>query len=64
MQSVVLMHSDTLTIWAGEGSNLLAVHSTKDVFVPIDGIQERNFAPVALVERLTIVQYLVFNGCE
>ena len=49
MKSSVLMDSDALTVWAGEGSNLLAVHSTKDVFVPIDGIQERNFASVTLV---------------
>tara|TARA_R100001509_G_C4809625_1_gene195977 strand:+ start:95 stop:385 length:291 start_codon:yes stop_codon:yes gene_type:complete len=49
MQSVVLCDSDTLTTWAGEGSNLLAGHGSEDIFVPVDRIQERNFASVTLV---------------
>ena len=49
MQSVVLCDSDTLTAWAGEGSNLLAAYGAEDILVPVDRIQERNFASVTLV---------------
>ena len=52
MQTIVLMDSDTFTVWAGEGFDLYAVDSTQYVFVPIDGIQERNFAPVALRRKI------------
>ena len=49
MKSSVLMDSDALTVWAGEGSHLLEVHGSEDVLVPVDRIQERNFASVTLV---------------
>ena len=49
VKSVVLCDSDTLAAWASEGSDLLAVHGSEDVLVPVDRIQERNFASVTLV---------------
>jgi hypothetical protein len=49
VKSGVLMDGDTLTVWTGEGFNLLAVHGAEDVLVPVDRIQERNFASVTLV---------------
>ena len=49
VKSVVLCDSDTLTAWASEGSNLLTVHGSEDVFVPVDRIQERNLATITLV---------------
>ena len=52
VQTIVLMDSDTLTAGAGEGSNLLAAYGAEDILVPIDRIQERNFAPIALVRKI------------
>ena len=49
VKSVVLCDSDTLAAWTGEGSNLLTVHGSEDVLVPVDRIQERNLATITLV---------------
>tara|TARA_B100001059_G_scaffold210601_2_gene224360 strand:- start:1063 stop:1359 length:297 start_codon:yes stop_codon:yes gene_type:complete len=49
VKSVILCDSDTLAAWTGEGSNLLTVHGSEDVLVPVDRIQERNLATITLV---------------
>ena len=49
MKSSVLMDGDTFTVWSGEGFDLDTVHGAEDVLVPVDRIQERNFASVTLV---------------
>ena len=43
------MDGDTFTVWSGEGFDLDTVHVAEDVLVPVDRIQERNFASVTLV---------------
>ena len=52
VQTIVLMDSDTLTGRAGEGLDFYAVDSTQYVFVPIDGIQERNLASITLSRKI------------
>jgi len=49
VKSSVLMDGDTFTVWSGEGFDLNTVHGAEDVLVPVDRIQERNFASVTLV---------------
>jgi hypothetical protein len=49
VKSSVLMDSDTLTVWSGEGFDLDTVHGAEDVLVPVDRIQERNLATITLV---------------
>ena len=43
------MDGDTLAGRSGEGFDLDTVHGAEDVLVPVDRIQERNFASVTLV---------------
>jgi hypothetical protein len=49
VKSSVLMDGDAFTVWSSEGFDLNTVHGAEDVLVPVDRIQERNFASVTLV---------------
>ena len=49
VKSSILMDSDALAGRSGEGFDPDTVHGAEDVLVPVDRIQERNFASVTLV---------------
>ena len=54
MQAVVLLDSNPTPIRAGETSYLHTFDGSKDVFAPVFGIQERNFAFVTLVIKIVV----------
>lgn len=48
MQAVILFDGNPATVLAGVGSNLYTANLSENIFVPVLGIQKRDFAFVTL----------------